>query len=493
MSISYYNMSNYGGLFDTVDLLHGRNHASMLDESPGDISGSVETTSPKYANTSHFSREFRARPFEAAEVDQVPPQFSQFIVDQNNFAEGEPAASSMLKHSRDISDLMGSQATIFSTRPDGSLTLRSRLKSKSRRSKAFPESSSVHLLTRQKAIRSKEGSLAYRFKLRMRKIVAKLRKKFAPVWNFVAGSKRATSSVKRPQKGSKFSLGRKKTRLRLTARHLKISAPVTNPNLGHGASQKPDEVAKGGNHPAASTQLSKYIAEQRHLSGGPSQAAFLVESSAPAPPPHLDSLGLKQYLNTALNDAEKEQKRVQQAWKHYLSGVVAQRIKLRQEIALFQMLLANQNVPLLYTKQQGDIASSHNASLDHVEHGKRTVSAFSASESMVSIPDAAQLDDDMSSPEIESDVESLDLNVEKLQRVLNRRSMLGEMLDYESDTQLSLSGSIYLNTSSVPLQSRYGTIRRHANTETSSRYSDSSLLPFPRSNGIPQNLNLQVA
>lgn len=482
MSIPYYNMLNYGGSFDTVDMLHGRTQANMLTESHGQTSGSADTSSPKYANTSHFSRDLRAKPFEAAEVDQVPPQFSQFIVDQNNLAT-EPALS-MIKHSRDILDSMGSQATIFSTRLDGQLTLRSRLKSKSRRLRAFPELSSVHLLTRQKAIRAKEGSLAYRFKLRMRKIVARLRKKFAPVWNYVARLKKATSTVERPTKSRKFGFPK---RLRFTVRRLTISPPVNNPNLGHGTSKKGDDVDdryKSRSSARIDAQLSDFITQQPHTGGS---QTFLVESSAPPPPPHMDTLDLDQYLNNSQNSAQLERERVQTAWKQYLSGVVAQRIKLRQEIALFQMLLANQSLPLFYKKHHADIASSHNASLDHVDHGKRLMSTSSTSESMVLIPDSAHLDDDLSAPEIESGTETLDSSEIKLQRVLNRRSMLGEMLDYDSDSQLSLSGSVYLASAGLPLQTRYGTIRRHANTETSSRYLEA--LNMPRSHELR---NLQV-
>lgn len=491
VSIPNHNPSNYNGLFDTVDLLQGRTQNDDTINSREISIGSKDTSSPKYANTSHISPEALGKSVDVADLNQVPPRFSLFIMEQNNCTSGAPTASSMMKHSRDISDLMGSQATIFSTRLDSSPTMRSRFKSRSRRSRAYPESSSVHLLTRQKAIRFKEGSLVYRFKLRMKKIVAKMKRKFAPMWNFVAGSKKATSTVKMPHKKSKRTT---LLRPKRTEKTMVISAPITNPNLGQGThktSSVPGDKSKMLNiyneQAGKMNQLSNYISEQRHLGIGPSQAAFQVDSMAPPPPPHLNSLGLKHYLNNPLAEAQKEKVRVQALWRQYLAGVLAQRIKLRQEITLFQMLLANQSVPSIYRKQIGDISSSQNASILHVNPSKRDLSQYSVTESLVSVTGGLALEDEMSAPEIESDLETLDLNVEKLQQLLNRRSMLGEMLDYESD-QLSSSGSTLLANSDMA--SKYGTLKRYANIQTRSKYSDYELGQLPRSQGYNQDLHL---
>lgn len=480
-------MSNYQGLFDTADLLQVRDQNMDSSESKDTSSPSRDSNGPRYANTSHISGAAYANPVDAPDMDQVPLRFSQFIVEQNNYMERAPSRS-LVRRSAGATNLVESQATIFSTRLDGSSTVRSRLKSRSRKSRAYPESSSVHLLTRQKAIRSKEGSLAYRFRLRMKKILAKMKRKLSPMWNFVAGSRKATSSVKRPLRKLK------RARFMRPPQPMTISAPMNNPNLGRGATAG-RQSSIHNERAGKMTHLSKFIDEQRHLSGGPpSQAAFLVDSMAPPPPPHLNSLGLKQYLQNSSSEAQREKERMQELWKRYLAGVVAQRIKLRQEITLFQLLLANQSIPSIYQKKYSDIASSRHASIVHTstntekrEFSVSTVS--SATESLVSVSDDFTLNDEMSAPEIESDVETLDLNVEKFQRVLNRRSMLGEMLDYESDSQLSLSSIAYLEDGLA----KYATQKLQAYTETSSRYSDSDVSIMPRSPGFNRNLHLAAA
>lgn len=522
MSIPYYNISDYKGSFDTVDLLHDRSQETEEANNTAQIS---TTSSPRFANTSHITPTVPGKSMiEAANVDQVPPRFSKFIADQN-IVDGDhgPANSSIIKNSRDIFDLMGSQATIFSTRLDEAPpTMRSRLKkSRSRRSKVFPQSSSVHSLTRQKAIRSKEGSLAYRLRIRMKKIVALIRAKFAPILHYVSKSKRATSTARMPltktrslKKGFPFRMHKSRSKVGPAA----ISVPVNNPRLGKGVidisddrhiSLDPGRAERRGKW----THVLQFLAEQQHLITPPSQAAFLIDSDAPPPPPHINSLlGLKQYLNDMLIEAQKEKEEVQEMWRHFLAGVLAQRIRLRQEIAVFQMLLANQSLPSAYSKQVGEIVSSHNASIVNSSplmypsvsaSGKRAISGRSMAESMISVSEEQVLEEDMSSPEIESDIDSeaetLDLNVEKLHRVLNRRSMLGEMLDYESDSQLSLGTSVYLGNSQIgPLTSQYGTVRRHPKSDTSSRYSlnpseSAAHHPHPRINTSSRYSSIELA
>lgn len=542
MSIPYYNMSDYRESFDTVDLLQNRS-----DDTHGTratVQGTPKSTT--FANTSHISPKLRGNStIEAANAHQVPMRFSRFIMEQNNLGSGTGQASSIIRRSRDISELMGSQATIFSTRfeelgPAKRISLRSR----SKRSKQ--ESSRVHSLTRQKAIRSKDGILAYRMKVRMKKIFAKIKAKLAPIFHYVSRSKKATSNARMPQtKKSRRGLIHRSRSRRLTP--LAISVPVTNPELGRGIKSDSQNHQQVSLDPGRTendnkwTHMLRFLTEQQRLAST-SQAAFLVDSAAPTPPPHAKSLlGPKHYLNSELAEAQKEKEAVQTLWKTYLSGVLAQRIKLRQEIALFQMLLANQTIPPALSKHIADVAS-HKASIvgsspdpevlkaqrtlsgenRMLSGDKRVFSGRSNVESLVSVSDDLALDDDMSLPLIESDIESeaetLDLNVAKLQHVLNRRSMLGEMLDYESD-YLSLGGSVGLSNVQIGPLSRYGTVKRQLKSEssshysldpsvkeqnlqttTSSRYSSDELtaaglvtLGIPRSHGYNVDLNLAVS
>lgn len=494
MSIPYYNMSDYRGSFDTVDLL--QNRSDDTDGTKATVQGTPE--SPTFANSSHISPNARGNStIEAANAHQVPLRFSRFIVEQNNIGSGTGAASSIMRRSRDISELMGSQATIFSTRLDElGPAKRISLRSRSKRSK--PESSRVRSLTRQKAIRSKEGILAYRMKVRMKKIFAKIKAKLAPIFHYVSRSKKATSNARMPQaKKTRRGFIRRSRSQRLTP--LAISVPVTNPELGRGIQSDSQNLPQVSLDPGRTendnkwTHMLRFLTEQQRLAST-SQAAFLVDSAAPTPPPHAKSLlGPKHYLNSELAEAQKEKEAVQTLWRTYLAGVLAQRIKLRQEIALFQMLLANQTIPPALSKHIADVAS-HKASIvgsspdpevlkteralsgekRMLSGDKRVFSGRSNVESLVSVSDDLALDDDMSLPLVESDIESeaetLDLNVAKLQNVLNRRSMLGEMLDYESD-YLSLGVSVGLSNVQIGPLSRYGTVKRQLKSESSSHYS----------------------
>lgn len=474
VSIPYYNLSNYKGTFDTVDLLQSKEYTDLENRVSSFVSASA---SPQYANTSHISRDLYNNPaFEAATLDQVPPRFSQFIVAQSKLDSSAPTGSSEARHSRDISELMGSQATIFLTRPDGHETSKLKAKSRSRRSKAYPASSSVHLLTRQSAIRAKEGSFAYRFRLRMRKIAARLKSKMEPVWRFVLRSRKATSNVRMPlQRKSRFRSLRR-VHWRSSVLPPVISGPMPISTFEHNSddieayhAQKYAENSIFNERAGKMNHLSQFISEQRLLSNGPSQAAFLVDSGAPPPPAHTTTHGLEHYL---VDREREEREKVQKLWHSYLVSVVALRIRLRQEISLFQLLLANQTVPSVFRRLIGDVALSHKASIVQMSLSKRD---FSASESLISIGACSDLDGELSSPEVASDAETDDQNEEKLQHVLNRRSMLGEMLDYESDSQLSNSGSsIGLGSTNRHMSRRYGTLRRMPVSETSSRYSDSS-------------------
>ncbi|CAN3357293.1 hypothetical protein DICA3_C09648 [Diutina catenulata] len=222
------------------------------------------------------------------EFNQVPKRFSQFIIDQQNpytaqkldnlsltspsfasdlelsemaytpYAAGaldpgstSPARAPYSPHhphpapaphppraSRDISDSMESQATIFSTRGgQAAPTHRRRLFRRPTRTVSVVDRSSVasSRLSRRGAIRFKRGSWAYRVWLRVKKALGVFRMR-----SRVASSPRPRGSV-RSSGGAPRTLQRKHRAspknpqvVQALRRGLSISVPQTNPGLGGG-------------------------------------------------------------------------------------------------------------------------------------------------------------------------------------------------------------------------------------------------------------------
>ncbi|CAN3479886.1 hypothetical protein DICA1_F10264 [Diutina catenulata] len=222
------------------------------------------------------------------EFNQVPKRFSQFIIDQQNpytaqkldnlsltspsFASDlelsemaytpytagaldpgstSPARAPYSPHhphpapaphppraSRDISDSMESQATIFSTRGgQAAPTHRRRLFRRPTRTVSVVDRSSVasSRLSRRGAIRFKRGSWAYRVWLRVKKALGVFRMR-----SRVASSPRPRGSV-RSSGGAPRTLQRKHRAspknpqvVQALRRGLSISVPQTNPGLGGG-------------------------------------------------------------------------------------------------------------------------------------------------------------------------------------------------------------------------------------------------------------------
>ncbi|KAF3987258.1 hypothetical protein FT663_04011 [Candidozyma haemuli var. vulneris] len=535
--------------------------------------------SPSQGSTNMIDRRTHLQ-LHSGPLHQVPERFSQYIADAPKPTRSQHS-SSLYSDRRDISDSMGSQATIFSTRQD-SLNHRSKSKLRNRAglrrkpTKAGPDYGQTPSqgLFRRKALRSNEGSMSYRLKLRLRKMVAKLKAmKHWPrrIHAFVT-KKKATQRATMNRSGSS-----KRKNSNPVSRPAVISAPLKNPYLGseQGAAKVEgltDELKHMAGHevhestatrapapPAAPavpmtaissqpsskpskgadgkwSHLSKFINEQQELSSPVSSkpytsSAAFSDPNAPQPPPHTVSASL-------------ENQRIQALWRRYLSNVLAQRIQLRQEITMFQALMAGQSVPSML-KGTPEVASSYNASIvkggsdrgtnsshlgepvsraQSAASGKVLAQTIAESEnaddddmvSLVSVSDSILSDNDVVSlPEEVSDWEE-DPTVEKLHQTLNRRSVLGEMLDYESDDASSASGSSVYSGSCAQsvtesaIVKRYGTLRRKKSTAAntpgpaspvpmtpppatpSSKYSDSPMEPalhIPRSSGIHRNLN----
>lgn len=490
-------------------------------------------------------------------LHQIPAQFSLFILDQT-LAETNGSSGT---RSRNISCLMGSQATIFSVW--GQVHRRP-----TRAGLEAPHSPNP--LERTPAIRFKGGGLAYRMKLALRKLVLRCRSGTSRLRRFFATHKKATSRAQRQpaRSGSR------------RAPKVQILGPVGNPHLGAltGAlrvrSLTSELKAMAGRAPEKEAEkeertfelppeadgkqnhLSRFLLDQRRLS----KAALLTVSLAPPPPPPPHKI--RDFSLLLENPGRAVSARLQKLqnqprprrghdpsdhlssgqsglaqgdqlallWRRYLANVLAQRIRLRQEIHLFQRLVANPQPPLLagsdttsrrHSDSGAEIAS-HNASivgnrlsaysdgpdsrpvsypravsgpnyrqghlsypghlaknfrhssynpdrLDTVSELERAALVQSAKADhaagtdFVDVPDTASSATWASSKYTESTMEEpLDDDALRLHKALNRRSMLGQMLDYDSDELASLSSAASLGLAPF----RYGTISRRG-TKTS--------------------------
>lgn len=548
-SLPFYDLSNYSRLLNTLNLLQSNasiNNADPSEQRPG---------FPQMTSAAQLSEQ----------LNQVPHRFSQFIMDQNApWAEDAALSSNMGgpnialgDHSREISLLMGSQATIFSTRPGEGLE----------RGNSTRNSRHTLPLNRRRAIRCKQGSKTYRLRLLLRKLAVKIRRKLGTVRQFFVRPKRATSKVKLALAQPFLKRGRSgRNRAGVSriasVRTTQISAPLANPGLeSQRGARKVDNLteelktqAGAGGVPGKipGHDENEGIAIDRQWNEG----SVILEGSVAPPPPPPHTLDLFQHTFARRH----EKTMFQGAWKQYLAHVLALRIKLRQEVHLFQLLLAHQPIPSVFgvvpmqnlqtlqtqlqtqlqapvhlstkpsTKwlESGGDIKSHRASIvlgkdSYTESEPGSVllrtaslaptvpsqspSQFTTSPTKLKPSKSASVDilKDRH-PGLESEVEedddgddiddslssSSDEQIEKLQQVLNRRSMLGEMLDYDSDEFGSLASSMFSRDSLVVsvhespqstdirspsisdphLVKRYGTVRRRA-TDRSSHYGSS--------------------
>lgn len=542
-----------------------------------------------------------------ATLNQIPEQFSEFILEQGAVTESSRA--------RQISDLMGSQATIFSTREnDRSPSRSSRLRQKSVKAGIDYTNDGFNRPQRRNAIRFRPGSKFYRAYLRMRRFASYVKKRMTLLWEFVAKSKRASATTQLNRVASKT--GRRwPKKLPKTIRG-KVSGPVNNPDLGKlgGAKRvsaltddvramagmiktQPDQGDPFHEGVGKLSHLSNYIKEQKDMTPvNASGSAFLSENSAPPPPPPphgrpsiafrntpehitnprplIDEIEEIEDSGSSIVTTPKYQPKLQNThqlndmgitlWKQYLSNVTALRIRLRQEIALFQALAAGQQIPSFFEKtppESSKIEESRSAPApviatpsEKLEHSKpssvsyimsqkasildtepdrkshvvlervlsnnsdtmslvqckpsqdesdtdyvfsltQSVSAYSVhipspSEKTSSVQTATSLEYSDS-----SDGATIDESVDKFQKVLNRRSMLGEMLDYDSEDDDA--STITLQTSQDTFDSavvrRYGTILSAHGTNTNLVSRSSSVytpLGLTRSPGFNTDLHL---
>mmetsp|Transcript_6958 Transcript_6958/g.6921 ORF Transcript_6958/g.6921 Transcript_6958/m.6921 type:complete len:596 (+) Transcript_6958:237-2024(+) len=503
--------------YNPTDNTNSLDTASLLNQ--------FENKDPLYSNTSHINmvhtpvKQHFSNPntpvrgqIDENLFNQVPKRFSQFIIDQqvpndvhklDNLTLDSISIYSMerpelkktealrLSNSNRISgennhaqvnrsvSTTGSQSTIFSTRQE-----------KRRLFKLAKSKSNGPNLSRSKAIRFKQGSWYYRLKVRMRKFAKKLRAlRFN---NFTAASKR-TGSIKRSKTRGK-TLKRKYRKnpqnaavKRLTSKE--ISVPYSNPRLGKGETERVETLDAILKQQAGATrennvannikqnQISGYIDEQQDsyinsmytktksssINYGNNaihrksikhyNSTSDIEEVPPTPPPHLEHNNFSTVEGEKAND-------VIGAWKRYLSHVISQRIQLRQEIVFFQTLAASNDAKYMID-DEGTSKADTNADDD-------SKSEFEfVSESEGSLAKYISETETLSSSEIRSESDIMDLPTQEFNKAYNRRSMLGEMLDYDSSDNELVSSSVYSDSSHASAI-RYENFIRSASSTASS-------------------------
>lgn len=485
---------------------------------------------PQYSNTSHINMVHTPVNQNTSNtscknednlINQVPKRFSRFIYEQQNpqiqkldnlslnsisiyslaDAKSKGMNQSLTSNMKKRTDTLGrlsdadsaSQTTIFSTRQASKLMLDSPTKIKSNSS-----------LMRSKAIRFKEGGWYYRLKLRVKKFAKKLRAlRFN---NFRVPSKR-TGSIKRT--GTIVKLPREKTLKRkyrqnpqniavkrLTSKD--ISVPYSNPHLGQGEIKRVDNLnnelkqeagAFGGSHNNADikhNQMSEYIGEQqdsyinsmytktksssinygnnslntkakRHTYNSISD----IEEIPPTPPPHLEHNNFSTVQGEDAND-------VIGIWSRYLRHVISQRIQLRQEIVFFQALAANRNSGFVMDDLNIDTKDNYELQ-DESEYASDSQKTISES-AYETETDAELITISSPGSGITEDSDVANSPTNEFSKIYNRRSLLGEMLDYDSSDNELVSSSVYSNSSqeSRSINAKYEDFVRRANSTASS-------------------------
>ncbi|CUM66728.1 uncharacterized protein PRCAT00004408001 [Priceomyces carsonii] len=471
ISLPYAYIMGNSSSFDTVNMLMTNNET------------------PRYSNTSRFKDQSPTPQTETTKeaFNQVPKRFSHFIDDQRSptlFAEWDDLTiDSSIKSntstnelypgsskerstprswearskspsdllSRDLSKSMSSQATIFSTRPDS--PSRGDLKRKKGKTAVslYSKESRGSELSRKSAIRFKQGSWLYRLRIRLRKLFKKFRAfRFN---NFKASSKKSSiAPIATRRRNSVLRKASSNTREGPNKRS--VNQIVRSKSMSSKIQTGQDLVKKGSSGISFNTKLpdnKQYIIEgSNSFSNENSRNGEEIDrddetgSIPPPPPPHL--------VYDKLGSPDRDNNDVVDLWRNYLSYVVCKRIQLRQEIYIFQQL-AEKRGPLVFGTPKGTI----------LQHNLNNASALSASEDSNSDNSNEPLDIDdcetrsTSTALTETDNERVDEFVdppaeEFTKSYINRRSVLGDMLDYDSDMETS---SHYLSSSSKEADMSY--------------------------------------
>lgn len=603
ISIPYYyyhlNSNDKNNSLDTVNLLSGPNISKYSNTSHMNDTSKESPTNTNNSSKPVRILEGNSDSKETGipESNQVPKRFSQFIIDQknlvnntnNNQSESENSLQSAFdrrtynnsssRHNRtsqsnstgvitsgskysnnlnnvsrrgtrsiisnsaissgEISNSMGSQATIFSTRQETYLlNNRSKLRKGKPKTKArlYTTDSDISTLSRSRAIKFKEGGWLYRLKLRLNRMLTKF--KHLKFMNFRVSSKRSSSLSKSKSNKKQMGLKRNKSTISRSSSVAKnpfyqfnnknknkqsirnlISAPTNNPHLGYNKAERvdaiDDELKKLAGAPEDTLQLthgprsrtrnlsfegkynhlSTYIDQQqnnynesnkhrfgssgtrsnstrdqlitnsqilhndRHyhnhssldpakVSLGNSSSSFSdntateisAETTPPIPPSHQ-----LEYTFESLATYDNPQHQVNDLWKSYLSHVICQRIKLRQEISQFQTFVLDQDL-LTKNKNNFRIFEDNKLVEEHKNDEENTLNTPGEDNNSIKSPSRSSDNYTDTTSEITNDGSEFDIELDSTTEKFNakfnnRRSMLGNMLDYESENDAELINS----------------------------------------------------
>lgn len=491
---------------------------------------------------------YQAPVSEEALFNQVPKRFSQFILDQQNpymvqkidglsmnllslYSGGDPygdpnnfnhvsgkqsyslttssnnnnnnnnkkksTTSSSSGDKRDISDSMGSQATIFSTRPQD-----------------FGANTPPLVgLQRKKAIKDKNGGWIFRLKIRMKKMASKLKyvfkvkrrksmKKKTKTSNKLARRKQLVATDEKPrgmfaQFSRSRSLRKKGKGYNRNIKKLQISAPANNPDLGKTSGELEKVPLDSELRQKAGAQVGHLFEkdDDSDIIGGKKPESMKKLADPPrtmAPPPIKPAtLGSRSFSSAELPEATAIRKSMHapildehieaalvEAWRSYLSHVLTSRIKLRQEINFFQSLnrLESYVFGPVDTESEGGLVIDRAAST--IKSSSKSRVATSATITSKSTPVPAKLEplrtllvmSTSSNSSVESELSVLDPSTAQFNTsYANRHSVLGEMLDYTSDdtgsitsTSSSTYSESHISNEDIGIGKRYGTVIRRS-------------------------------
>lgn len=427
--------------------------------------------------------------------------------------------------SRQISNSMESQATIFSTRPDET-------------SESRNLNSTTSSLRRSRAIKSKQGSVFYRMKLRLKKWLANLKRlKFSRI----VPSKR-TKSIRRNNTRSR-TLKRKyraNPQNPTVQKIMNISAPTNNPHLGQMAAKKVATLDHTLKYQAGApadnvNHLSDFIDQQQGLylndmekksgsinyhknernSPKDSYQSDIEEvplsecSSIPPPPPKHQYQEGQEVTDRQAGDYSQ----MMELWRQYLAHVISKRIQLRQEISLFQQMVVGQDMKARKLSfgsayDMYDIREDPNAEDygyldgyetenqdDDDETGTITSKYSNSTSGYETITDSNATSNVTTTNSTNSNMSSTDNDMvqyfpdpdDKFNKKYNRQSMLSEMLDYESeDSDLTISDDSVQRHHSVhtlDLGKQYSVKHKNGTRSFSSASQMSQMSPLRRSDG----------
>lgn len=478
--------------FDTFNFLNNdMTRQSFLNTSHSQIiTRNSDQKSSKNSNSQSNSNN------DESTFNQVPRQFSQFISDQqlppgvqDEYSIDSPFING-IEFSRFNDNLLPSsfqqqdqysQDTVFSTRKRRFLKKTSPTKPPKVLKHNFKQPNETnHNLQRKSAIKVKNGSLWYRFKLRMRKLMKKMK------FNFPVSSKRLASNTNVKRKFSRKFFAfpcRRKINTDM------ISNPHTNSQLGTTsvvriaavddnvkklAGNQLDDENRGWQVSTSQEQFeenllgesARYILElPNNKECEPSTHQQQNDYNFIEKPESYDHKQVNQsskrtnfsnipetYIRRSFgpwkNTNEKTWFTMVDLWKSYLSQALVKRIQIRQEI--------NEFLDFIVTKE----LSKSTVNLESKKPTRSSTLDASTKPSAI----RSQLHSSIDIESVESDIDSI---TDDFNKQLHRKSMLGNLLEYYSDDDAStishfssLSNILDSIQASDSIMVRYSTIKR---------------------------------